>query len=205
MLLTIDQDNPQTNLIGKVVEILKKGGVIAYPTDTVYGIGCDFSNKQAVERIYKLKGLSRHKPLSFICQDLKDLGQYALVSNTAYKIMKRLLPGPYTFVLKATRQVPRMMITNQRTVGIRVPDNAICLALARGLGSPIISTSAAVHEDDVISDPVEIDKKFGAALDLVIDGGILASDPSSIVDLTEDTPRVIREGKGALDVFLAKS
>jgi tRNA threonylcarbamoyl adenosine modification protein (Sua5/YciO/YrdC/YwlC family) len=204
MLLRIDPEKPQPAFIEKVVEILKKGGVIAYPTDTVYGIGCDFTNKEAVERIYRIKNLSRHKPLSFICQDLKDISQYAQVSNTAYKIMKRLLPGPYTFILRGTKQVPRMLITHQRTVGIRVPQNEICLALVRELGSPIISTSASVNQDEVLSDPVEIDKKFGALLDLVIDGGILASDPSTIIDLTEDTPRVLREGKGPVDLFLAK-
>jgi tRNA threonylcarbamoyl adenosine modification protein (Sua5/YciO/YrdC/YwlC family) len=204
MLLRIDPEKPQPAFIEKVVEILKKGGVIAYPTDTVYGIGCDFTNKEAVERIYRIKNLSRHKPLSFICQDLKDISQYAQVSNAAYKIMKRLLPGPYTFILRGTKQVPRMLITHQRTVGIRVPQNEICLALVRELGSPIISTSASVNQDEVLSDPVEIDKKFGALLDLVIDGGILASDPSTIIDLTEDTPRVLREGKGPVDLFLAK-
>ncbi len=205
MLIKIDHENPSQQLIKRVAEILREGGVIAYPTDTVYGIGCDLFNKEAIERIYRIKQLPRSKPLSFICQDLKDISEYAAVSNAGYKIMKRLLPGPYTFILKATKKVPRMVTTHQHTVGIRVPDNKICLALLGALNSPVISTSAAVHEDEVLSDPVEIDRKFGNLLDIVIDGGILMSDPSSVIDLTDDEePRVVREGKGDVSFLLAK-
>jgi len=204
MLLQVEPETPQESLLKKVIEILNGGGVIAYPTDTVYGIGCDLFNKEAIERIYGIKHIPRSKPLSFICKDLKDISQYAQVSNTAYKIMKRLLPGPYTFLLRASRQVPRMVVAHQRTVGIRVPDNEICIRLVEQLGRPIISTSASVQANEILSDPVEIDKKFGPLLDLVIDGGILISDPSSVIDLTEETPKVVREGKGDVSFLLAK-
>jgi len=205
MLIKIDPEKPQEQFIKWVAEILRKGGVIACPTDTVYGIGCDMFNSEGLERIYRIKNIPRSKPLSFICADLRDLSQYAQVSNSGYKIMKRLLPGPYTFILRASRQVPRVMMTHQRTVGIRVPSNDICLALVKELGRPIVSTSAAVTANEVLSDPVEIDQKFGTLLNLVIDGGILVSDPSTIIDLTDDEHvEVLREGKGDISSLLAK-
>lgn len=205
MLLTIDSQNPQDTLISKVADMLKEGGVIAYPTDTVYGIGCDIFRKDAIEKVYQIKKLPKAKPLSFICADLKEISKYAIVSNFAYKTMRRLLPGPYTFVLRATSLVPRIMLTKRRTVGIRVPDSPICLALVRGLGHPVITTTASVEEDEVLSDPVEIDKKFGPLLNLVIDGGPLISDPSSVIDLSDDAPKVLREGKGDVSIFLHSS
>lgn len=205
MLIRIDPENPQEPLIGRVVEILERGGVIAYPTDTIYGIGCDLFNKEAIEKVYAIKNLPSAKPLSFICKDFKDLSQYAHVGNTGFKMMKRFLPGPYTFILKATKEVPRRVLHNQKTVGIRVPDNSICKALLTKLKRPIISTSASVDENETLSNPIEIDKKFGSLLDIVIDGGALISDPSSVIDLTDDeSPRVIREGRGDVSFLLAK-
>jgi tRNA threonylcarbamoyl adenosine modification protein (Sua5/YciO/YrdC/YwlC family) len=201
MLLTIDTENPPRKVIRRALDILRQGGVIAYPTDTVYGIGCDIFDKKAIERIYQIKRIHKHKPLSFICSDLKDISQYAQVSNSAYRIMKRLLPGPYTFVLQATRLVPRIMLTNRKTVGIRVPDNEICREMVSQFGHPIISTSASFSDEEVLSDPYEIEKNFGHALDLIIDGGILKSEPSSIVSLIEDPPVVIRAGKGDVSIF----
>ena len=201
MLVEIDAVNPSQRTLNQIVDILKDGGIIAYPTDTLYGIGCDIFNKSSIEKVYQIKKMPRYKPLSFICGDLKDISRYAQVSNSAYKIMKRLIPGPYTFILRATRMVPKIMLTRRRTVGIRVPDNEICLSLVRDLGNPIISTSASVTEDEIMSNPIDIDKKFGHSLDMVIDGGILISEPSSMIDLTEDNPQIIRKGKGDLSLF----
>ncbi len=202
MIISINRQNPQLRLIRRVVEVLRKGGVIGYPTDTIYGIGCDLFNKEAIETIYKLKKHKRNKPLSFICSDLKDISRYARVSNYAYKTMRRLLPGAYTFILEATKLVPKMVMTKQKTVGIRVPDNPICLALVGELGHPIISTSVYRPDEELYSDPREIEERFGKSLDLVIDGGIIVAEHSSIIDLTNEVPKVIRRGKGDVSAFL---
>jgi len=201
IMLSIHQDNPQERLIRQAVEILANGGIMAYPTDTVYGIGCDIFHKQSIEKILQLKGKSRFSPLSFICPDLKDIAKYAHVTNPAYKIMRQLLPGPYTFVLKGTRLVPKLMLTKRKTVGIRVPDNNICSQLLKELGNPIVSTSASLRDDIIFNDPEEIDRHMGHALDLIIDGGKLGLAPSSVVDLTDDNFRVLRKGKGDISYF----
>lgn len=201
MILTINPNNPQLRLIRKVADVLKGGAVIGYPTDTIYGVGCDLFHPDAIRKIHRLKKLDGKKPLSFICADLKDISQYAYVSNQAYKLMKRLLPGAYTFVLKATKLVPKIALTKQKTVGIRIPDNKICLALVKALGNPIISTSVYKPNEGLYNDPEEIDERFGRQLDLVIDGGIIVAAHSSIVDFTDDAPRVIRRGKGDVSLF----
>jgi tRNA threonylcarbamoyl adenosine modification protein (Sua5/YciO/YrdC/YwlC family) len=198
MLMKMNPINPQKNLVAKVVAELKDGGVIAYPTDTVYGIGCDIFIKSAVERVYRIKGRDKKKPLSFICEDLKHISQFANVSDNAYRIMKRLIPGPYTFILRATKLVPKIMLTKRETVGIRVPDSEICRMLVRELEHPIVTTSANVSNEAIISDPEEIEKKFGKILDIVIDGGPLPQEPSTMIDLTGDAPVIVREGKGDL-------
>ena len=200
-MMSIHPDNPQDRLIQKAVEVLANGGIIAYPTDTVYGIGCDIFSKQSIEKIFLLKGKSKNSPLSFICPDLKDIAKYAHVTNPAYRVMRQLLPGPYTFILRGTRLVPKLMITKRKTVGIRVPDNNICLALLHELGHPIVSTSASFKNDIILNDPEEIDIHLGHALDLVIDGGILGTTASSVVDLTEEPFRIIRTGKGEVSYF----
>jgi tRNA threonylcarbamoyl adenosine modification protein (Sua5/YciO/YrdC/YwlC family) len=196
MIIKINPQNPQPRLIRKVVDALKEGGVIAYPTDTIYGLGCDLYQKDAIERVHRLRKLSKNKRLSIICADLKDISNYAHVPDYAYRIMRSLIPGPYTFILEATKLVPKIMLTNQQTVGIRVPDNTISLALVQELGHPIITTSVTKTDESLYSDPEEIDQMFGKALDLVIDGGTIVAEHSSIVDLTEDYPRVLRAGKG---------
>lgn len=201
MLLAINSENPQTRLIRKVVDILNNGGIIVYPTDTVYGIGCDLFNKRGIEKIHEIKRRSLKQPFSFICADLTDISSYAQVSDYAYRTMRRLLPGAYTFVLEASRLVPKILLTKRKTVGIRVPDNNICLALVRELGHPIISTSATTREDEILSDPAEIEKHYRHAVNLVIDGGILASEKSSVVSLVDDVPEVIRAGKGDVNIF----
>ena len=201
MIVTINPKNPQPRLIRKVVEVLKEGGVVGYPTDTIYGIGCDLFNPEAIRRIHRLKKLEGKKLLSFICSDLKDISRYAYVSTSAYKMMKRLLPGPYTFVLKATKLVPKIAMTKQNTVGIRIPDNKICLALVKELGHPIISTSVYKPDEGLYNDPAGIEERFGKQLDLVIDGGMIVAEHSSMVDLTDDFPKVIRKGKGDVSLF----
>jgi tRNA threonylcarbamoyl adenosine modification protein (Sua5/YciO/YrdC/YwlC family) len=183
------------------VEVLNNGGTIAYPTDTVYGFGCSLYNKKAIEQIYLIKRSEKDRPFSFICSDLKDISLYCRVSNYAYKVMRRLLPGPYTFVLEGTRLVPKIMLTRRKTAGIRVPDNPICLALVRELGHPIITTSAMLPGGETLYDPAEIDRHLGKSLDLVIDGGVLVSEPSSVIDLTGDTPKILRRGKGDVSLF----
>jgi tRNA threonylcarbamoyl adenosine modification protein (Sua5/YciO/YrdC/YwlC family) len=202
ILYRINSDNPQQRLIDKVAEVLRKEGVIAYPTDTVYGIGCDIFCKKAIDKIFAIKGKSHKTPLSFICPDLKDISNYAYVSNRAYKVMRHLLPGPYTFILKATPLVPKLMVTRIKTVGIRIPDNHICIALLRELGHPIVSTSASFGEFDIFVDPDEIDIRLGHQLDVIIDGGLLGKVASSVIDLTDDDDfRVLRAGKGDVSLF----
>jgi tRNA threonylcarbamoyl adenosine modification protein (Sua5/YciO/YrdC/YwlC family) len=201
MIITINPKNPQPRLIRKVVEILENGGVIGYPTDTIYGLGCDLFNPEAIRKIHRFKKSDGKKPLSFICSDLKDISRYAYVSNYAYKTMKRLLPGPYTFILNATKLVPKIAMTKQKTVGIRIPDNKICLNLVRELGHPIISTSVYRPDEGLYNDPTEIEERFGKQLDLVIDGGLIVAEHSSIIDLTDDFPKIVRKGKGDVSLF----
>jgi tRNA threonylcarbamoyl adenosine modification protein (Sua5/YciO/YrdC/YwlC family) len=202
MILAVNPKNPQLRLIRKVVEVLEQGGVIGYPTDTVYGVGCDLFNQEAIRKVYRLKKIEGKKPLSFICSDLKDISRYAYVSNYAYKMMKRLLPGPYTFILKATKLVPKIAMTKQNTVGIRIPDNKICLSLVRELGHPIISTSVYRPDEGLYNDPAAIEERFAKQLDLVIDGGVIVAEHSSVIDLTDESPKVIRKGKGDVGLFL---
>lgn len=201
MIMTINPRNPQIRLIRKVVDVLKEGGVIGYPTDTIYGVGCDLFNPEAIRKIHRIKKIEGNKPLSFICSDLKDISRYAYVSNYAYKMMKRLLPGAYTFILNATKLVPKIAMTRQKTVGIRIPDNKICLALVKGVGHPIISTSVYKLDESLYNDPSEIEERFGKQLDLVIDGGVIVAEHSSMIDLTDDSPKVIRRGKGDVSPF----
>ena len=201
MLLKINPNNPQDRLIRKVSEILQKGGIIAYPTDTHYGIGCDILNKRSIERIYQLKQRSKNQPFSFICSDLKNISHYAKVSNYAYKTMKRLLPGPYTFILEGSRLVPKIMLTKRKSAGIRVPDHPICISLVKALGNPIISTSATLPDGSQLFDASFIQDVFKGRLDAVIDGGAVSGKPSSVISLISDEPEVIREGMGDVSLF----
>ncbi len=196
--LNIHPDNPQGRHLKAASEVLAGGGLIIYPTDSVYGLGCDLFNKKAVERIYQIKGNDKRKLLSFICADLKHIAEYAHVSNAAYKIMRHLLPGPYTFILTATREVPKILLEKRKTVGIRVPDNATCQALLSEFGRPVISTSACLPEQEFLTDPDDIAVTFGHAVDLFLDAGPGGLEPSTIIDLTQDEPILIRQGKGPL-------
>lgn len=205
MIQEINPNHPEPRKIKKIVEVLESGGIIAYPTDTYYGIGCDLFNKGSIEKIYLLKRRSKQQPFSFICSDLKNLSEYAQVTNYAYKNMKRHLPGPYTFVLEGSRMVPRIMLTKRQTVGIRVPDHPICLAIVQALGHPIISTSATDPEtNDILSTPREIQDKIGYAIDLIVDGGVVPGIPSSVISLLNDTPEILREGAGDISPFQSK-
>jgi len=202
MLLKINPYNPQDRLIQNVIKQLQGGAIICYPTDTGYGIGCDVFNQRAVKKLMQLKKRPKNKPFSFMCGDLKDISQYAHVSNIAYRLLKKNLPGPYTFVLPGSKLVPKIMATKQKTVGIKVPENEICQALIHALGNPVVNTSIQLGEDDEpLSDPYDIDLAIGNRVDLVIDGGPVFPDPSSVIDLTTDHPKILREGKGDINSF----
>jgi tRNA threonylcarbamoyl adenosine modification protein (Sua5/YciO/YrdC/YwlC family) len=196
MLISINPDNPQPRLIGQVVECLNKGGVIIYPTDTTYGIGCDIFDRKAVKKIFQIKKRDDRKPFSFICNDLAEISNFAQVSNFAFKIMKRYLPGPYTFVLEATKIVPESLSTRQKTVGVRIPDNAICQAIVRELGHPLVTTSANVSGETTPADPYEINESMGRLVDMVIDGGISMDEASTVISLLNDRIEVLRQGSG---------
>jgi tRNA threonylcarbamoyl adenosine modification protein (Sua5/YciO/YrdC/YwlC family) len=202
--IKIYPDKPNEAMIAKVVKVLKEGGLVIYPTDTVYGLGCDITNTKALERIAKIKGIKLDKAnFSFICHDLSNLSDYVKQIDTAtFKLLKRALPGPYTFILPGNNNLPKEF-KKKTTVGIRVPDNSIALEIVRQLGNPIVSTS--IHdEDDVIeytTDPELIFEKWQNLVDLVIDGGYGDNMGSTIIDLSGDEPIVVREGKGSLDIL----
>ena len=202
MLVTVNSQNPQMRLIRKAVDVLRDGGIIIYPTDTVYGLGCDLFNKRGIEKIYEIKKRNKKQPFSFVCADLKDISKYAFVTDYAYRTMRRLLPGPYTFVLQASRLVPKIILPKRQTTGIRVPDHPICLALVKELGHPIISTSVKDEAGELLSDPRVIEELFGKRVDMIIDGGIIVAEPSSVISLLSEGVEVIRTGKGDVSAFL---
>jgi tRNA threonylcarbamoyl adenosine modification protein (Sua5/YciO/YrdC/YwlC family) len=202
MYLKINPINPQPRQIDKVVKILSQGGIIAYPTDTCYGLGCDIMNKKAIEKVYQIKQLDKKQPFSFICSDLTNISKYAKVTNYAYKTMKRLLPGPYTFILDGSKLVPKIMLTKRKTAGIRVPNHPICLQIIQNLGNPIISTSITLPDRVMLNEPFLIQERLGNRIDAVIDGGPVPGEPSSIISLINDEPEVLREGLGVVDEFL---
>ncbi len=193
---------PQLRYINKAIEVMREGGVIIYPTDTVYGFGCDIFNRDALERIYTIKNESTTKLFSFIISDFKDIATYAKVSDYAYKTMKKLTPGPYTFVLPAAKEVPKKLWTKRKTVGIRIPNHNIALTLAKELGNPIISTSVTNRKGDVLFNPEEIRVVFNTQVDLMLASGALEGTPSTIIDLSGDTPEIIREGAGDISMFM---
>jgi len=202
MILKINPLNPEPRLINRVADVLREGGVIAYPTDTQYGIGCDLYQKKAIERVIRLKKRNPHKPLSFICADLKDISQYAKVSNYSYRTMRRLLPGPYTFILACTPLVPKIILSPRREAGIRIPNNRICLSLVKALGHPIVNTTASLEGDAALTSPEDIETAFKGIVELVIDGGEPPPGvPSTVVSLLGDVPEVIREGLGDISLL----
>ena len=202
--IKIYPENPNPKAIQRVVNVLNRGGLIIYPTDTVYGLGCDITNIKALERIARIKGVKLEKSnFSFVCEDLSNLSDYVKqIDTTTFKILKRALPGPYTFILPGAKTLPNPF-KKRKTVGIRVPDNSIALALVSALGNPIVSTSIR-DDDDVLeytTDPELILEKWDNLVDLVIDGGYGGNEASTIIDLSEDEPIVIREGKGSIEIF----
>jgi len=202
MLIQVHPKNPDERKIKLLVESLRKGGVIIYPTDTVYGIGCSIEHPEAVERICQIKGVNPLKvQLSFLCSDLSHLSEYTkAISTPLYRFLKQYLPGPYTFILEASKKVPKILRTKRETVGIRVPDHPISLAILRELGHPILSTSLPLQdEEEILTDPELIEDLFGNRVDFVVDGGWGNAVPSTIVDCTVNPPEVIREGAGVIE------
>jgi len=206
MILRIDYTNPEAKNFKMVLECLKDGGVIIYPTDTVYGIGCDIYKSKAVERIAKIKGLKPEKAnFSFICYDLSHLSDFTRpIETSVYRVMRRALPGPFTFILNSNSNVPKLFKIKKKTVGIRIPDNDICRGIVKHLGNPLLTTS--VHDDDEFleytTDPEVIHNKYENIVDIVVDGGFGNIKPSTIVDCSEGEFRVIRQGLGNIEEFL---
>lgn len=199
----IHPENPQSRLINQAVEIIRKGGVIIYPTDSGYALGCGIGEKAAMERIVKIRQLPENHNFTLVCSDLSELSTYAMVDNQAYRLMKNNVPNPYTFILPATKDVPRRLQTKRKTIGIRVPDNAIALALIAALGEPLLSCSLMLPgEETTQSDPEEIRNILEHQVDLIIHGGYLGVEPTTVIDLTNDSPEIIREGSGSLTPFI---
>lgn len=204
-LLKIYEENPQGRHLEKTVQVLKDGGLIIYPTDTIYGLGCDIYNQKALEKLALIKNINLKKVhLSFICYDLSDISQYARISTPVFKVMKKALPGPFTFILKADSSVPKLFQTNKRTVGIRIPDNNIPRELVRRLGNPIVTTS--IKNDDEITeyptDPEEIYEQFKNLVDVVIDGGYGKNIASTVIDCSQDQIEVLRQGAGEIEEYV---
>ena len=203
MRIAIHPVNPEPRLIERAVEVLRAGGIVIYPTDTVYGIGCSIESKNAIEKIHLIKHQKIEKPFSFVCSGLTHISEYAIVSNMAFRTMKHLIPGAYTFILPAAKmkQFPKILVSKRRTVGIRVPDSPITLALVSGLGRPVLSTSVTLEDGTLLNEPDEIVEHFSNRVDMIIDAGPLHTGPSTVLDLTGDQPEIIREGSGNVPPF----
>ena len=199
----IHPENPQSRLISQAVEIIKKGGLVVYPTDSAYALGCGIGEKDALERIRTLRKLDKHHNFTLVCRDLSELATYARVSNSAFRLLKSHTPGAYTFILEGTAEVPRRMLHPKRkTIGLRVPDNPIALALLEELGEPLMTSSLIKPGDEYpLSDPYDIRETLEHHVDLVIDGGYCGLEATTVVDLTEDTAQLIRQGKGVYEGF----
>jgi tRNA threonylcarbamoyl adenosine modification protein (Sua5/YciO/YrdC/YwlC family) len=193
--------NPQVRFINKAVDVLKSGGIIIFPTDTFYGLGCDLFNKDGIEQILSIKNEMDTKLFSFICSDLKDIAKYAKVSDYSYRTMKHLLPGPYTFILPAAKVIPKKLWSKRKTVGIRVPNHTVTLHIVRELGNPIVSTSTTTRLGEPLINPEEIKSVFNSRVDLMLASEIVSFEPSSIIDLSGDGPEIIREGAGDVSLF----
>lgn len=199
----IHPDNPQVRLIKQAVEIVHRGGVIAYPTDSAYALGCHLGDKAALERIRRIRKLDDSHNFTLVCRDLSELGTYARVDNTAFRLIRAHTPGPYTFILKATDEVPRRLLhPKRRTIGLRVPENRIALDLLEALGEPLMSVTLILPGDDSpLTDPFEIRERLEHDVDLVIDGGVCGAEPTTVIDLADDTAVVLRQGRGDSSLF----
>jgi len=200
LIIRVYEKNPQARAINIAVDILRSGGLVVYPTDTIYGLGCDLHNKKALEKIFRIKEMDKKSPLSFISPDLSKVSEYAKVSNRAYRVMNKCLPGPYTFILPAMKEVNRYMLYKRKQIGIRVPDSNVCRMLAEQLGNPIISTSVPLWREKVLNSGEIIRDYFGKEIELVLDIGILISKPSTIVDLSGEIFTIVRHGKGRIQL-----
>ncbi len=201
--LQIHPDNPQLRLINQVVAVMRKGGLVVYPTDSCYAIGCHIGDKAAQDRIRKIRDLDNDHDFTLVCRDLSEISLYAKIDNSAYKIIKSLTPGPYTFILHATREVPkRLQNPKRKTIGLRIPDNSVALALLEALGEPIMTSTLQMPGDDLpLSDPDEIDDRLGKLVDLIIDGGPCELEPTSVIELMNDYPVIRRRGRGDVSQF----
>lgn len=203
MILEINAEHPQPRQIDRVVETLGSDGVVAFPTDTVYAIGASTHSHDGIERLRRfvseVKGEPEHTPLSFICRDISQIAEYAFVDDQSHRLLRRLLPGPYTFILRAKKNVPTVMRKHRETVGVRVPEHAIPRALIERLGHPIVSTSAATDDGELIADPWTLEDLYGHFIDIVVDGGYVFPEPSTVIDLSGEFPVLVREGKGEID------
>jgi len=198
MLMTVNSRNPEKRKLEQIIEVLENGGIIAYPTDTSFGIGCDLKNKKAVEKIYKILDLPKNKNLSFLCPNLSNVSEYAVVSNLAYKTMKRLVPGAYTFILDAAKTVPTALLSKRKQVGIRVPNDKICQSIVEKLERPIISTTAKNSEGQYFMDAEEINEKLGKLIDIIIDPSEMVEPQglSTVIDFSNDEVTLVRKGLG---------
>jgi tRNA threonylcarbamoyl adenosine modification protein (Sua5/YciO/YrdC/YwlC family) len=201
MILETHPQNPNIRNIRLAIDSLEAGGLIAYATDTQYGLGCDIYNKKGMEKALTLKGYSKYHALSFLCADLSDISKYAIVDTPSYKIMKRCLPGAFTFILPATHEVPRLLLTKQKTIGVRVPDHPVCRVLLKEFGRPILSTGITDRHGNKMNDPEEIEQEWEHEITVILDSGILVATESTIVDLTGDEPAILRAGKGDLSLI----
>jgi tRNA threonylcarbamoyl adenosine modification protein (Sua5/YciO/YrdC/YwlC family) len=200
MIIEINPQSPEPRKIRRAVEILRAGSAIAYPTDTCYGLGCDLFEKKAIDRLYQIKSMPKDHPLSFVCRDIAEVARYAVVNDHEYRIIKKFLPGPYCFILNATREVPKIVQSPRKQVGIRVPDHPVSRAIVEELGNPIISSTAARPGEPPMVDPREIDDMF-RGLELVLDGGPGGEQPTSVIDLSSGSPVIVREGAGDVSAF----
>ncbi len=198
MIVEWNPERPRKKTTELLAQTIRDGGIIAYPTDTHYGIGCDLFNIRSIRRLYAMKHLDNKRALSIICRDLKDISTYAVLSDFSFDIVKWYLPGPFTFVLKAKKIIPKLLMTERKEVGVRIPAHPVPVAITHLAERPIINTSARIAGEEVITDPRLIEKAFGGGVSLVIDGGILISEPSTVVRLVDDEVELLREGKGAL-------
>lgn len=199
MRILIDPVTPKPRAVKRVAEILLEGGIIVYPTDTVYGLGCSITNKKGIDKINSIK--ASIKPRSIMFADIKSISKYAKLSNEAFRILRTLLPGPYTIVLPATRLVPRLLQSNRKSIGVRIPDHWFCKAIVDEIGEPIITTSVPMSNEQLHIDPVEIDADLGHLVDAIVDSGILPDVPSTMISLEKDSPVVVRQGLGPLDIL----
>ncbi len=196
MIVEWDPKRPRKKITELIKNTLLEGGIIAYPTDTFYGMGCDLFNIKAIRHLYQIKRLDSKRPMSIICSDFKEISTYGVISDFAFNILRGCLPGPYTFVLKARKIMPKLLMTEKKEVGIRVPDHQVPLGLTHLLERPIINTSARIAGEEIITDPRHIERQFKGSVDIVIDGGIIIGEPSTVIRLVDDKIEVLREGKG---------